>query len=59
MLVSEYDKFVTETDQYRDNSDEERQKIALYGLVGEIGSLVSAVKKTSTFRRWEPNLEYS
>ncbi len=45
MLVSEYDKFVTETDQYRDNSDEERQKIALYGLVGEIGSLVSAVKK--------------
>jgi len=45
MKVSEYDEFVRRTDQSKDRSLGERKAIALYGLVGEIGSLVSAVKK--------------
>ena len=45
MKVVDYDNFVRRTDQYKDRSVEDRQNIALYGLVGEIGSLMSAVKK--------------
>lgn len=45
MLVSEYDRFVQTTDQYKNRTPTERRDIALYGLVGEIGSLVAAVKK--------------
>lgn len=45
MLVSAYNEFVKKTDQYKDKTPAERRAIALYGIVGEIGSLVSAVKK--------------
>jgi len=45
MLVSDYDTFVRQTDQYAERSPEDRQTIAIFGLVGEIGSLISAVKK--------------
>ena len=45
MLVTEYNNFVLETDQYTNKQPKERQEIALYGLVGEIGSLLSAIKK--------------
>jgi NTP pyrophosphatase (non-canonical NTP hydrolase) len=43
--VTEYDKFVHRTDQSKDRSLGERRAISLYGLVGEIGSLLSAIKK--------------
>ena len=39
MKVSEYDLFVHETDQYHDSD------VALYGIAGELGSVVSAVKR--------------
>lgn len=45
MLVSEYDAFVKESEQYADKADAERKAISIFGLVGEIGSLISAVKK--------------
>lgn len=45
MLVSEYDTFVRATDQSAEKSLEDRWDIAIYGLVGEIGSVLSAVKK--------------
>lgn len=45
MKQDEYDAFVRRTDQYAKRSPKERHAVALYGLVGEIGSLVSAVKK--------------
>jgi NTP pyrophosphatase (non-canonical NTP hydrolase) len=45
MLVSEYDAFVRETEQYADKSDSDRKAISIFGFVGEIGSLISAVKK--------------
>lgn len=45
MLVVEYSKFVRKTVQYADKSPDEQRKIALYGLIGEIGSLLSAAKK--------------
>jgi NTP pyrophosphatase (non-canonical NTP hydrolase) len=45
MRATDYDKFVRSTDQYATKRPEERHAIALYGLVGEIGSLLSAVKK--------------
>lgn len=45
MLVTDYNRFVTETDQYRSSSLDERREIAIYGIAGEIGSLVSAIKK--------------
>ncbi|WP_454758513.1 hypothetical protein [Caulobacter segnis] len=45
MKVVDYDQFVRRTDQYQSRSAEDRQNIALYGLVGELGSLMSAVKK--------------
>lgn len=62
MLVADYNNFVAKTDQYKDRPEKERRNIALYGLVGEIGSLVSAVKKQllaeSGAQNWdEPNDE--
>lgn len=45
MKVIDYDAFVRRTDQNSDRSQDDRENIALYGLVGEIGSLMSAVKK--------------
>lgn len=45
MNVSEYDALVHRTDQSKGRTVAERRGIALYGLVGEIGSLVSAIKK--------------
>jgi len=45
MKVAEYDLFVRRTDQYAGKSPQERHAVAVYGLVGEIGSLISAVKK--------------
>lgn len=45
MLVTEYDAFVRATDQSAEKSPEDRWDIATYGLVGEIGSVLSAVKK--------------
>jgi NTP pyrophosphatase (non-canonical NTP hydrolase) len=45
MRVSDYDAFVRATDQYSHRLPAEREEIAIYGLVGEIGSLVSAIKK--------------
>lgn len=45
MKSSEYDAFVRRTDQSAKKPLGERRAIAMYGLIGEIGSLVSAVKK--------------
>jgi NTP pyrophosphatase (non-canonical NTP hydrolase) len=45
MLVAEYDAFVRATDQSAEKSLNDRWDIAIYGLVGEIGSVLSAVKK--------------
>jgi NTP pyrophosphatase (non-canonical NTP hydrolase) len=45
MKVTEYDEFVRRTDQSKARSVGERRAISLYGLVGEIGSLLSAIKK--------------
>ena len=39
MKAAEYDKFVRRTDQNATKPRKERHEIALYGLVGEIGSL--------------------
>ena len=46
MLVNEYIGLVSNTDQYTNFDPEIRKQISIYGLVGEIGSLTSAVKKT-------------
>lgn len=45
MNVADYNEFVRKTNQYASKPRSERYAIALYGLVGEIGSLVAAVKK--------------
>jgi len=45
MLVAKYNDFVQQTDQYKEKPKQNRYAIALYGLVGEVGSLISAVKK--------------
>lgn len=45
MLVLEYDAFVRKTEQYADKSTSDRKAISILGLVSEIGSLISAVKK--------------
>lgn len=45
MLIKSYAKFVTQTDQFRHKSKPERRRIAIYGLVSEIGSVLAAVKK--------------
>jgi NTP pyrophosphatase (non-canonical NTP hydrolase) len=46
MNVSGYHEFVRSTDQYAHRSPEDRWLIALYGVVGEIGSVGSAIKKS-------------
>lgn len=45
MLVTDYDAFVRRTDRNASRDRADRFDIAIYGLVGEIGSLMSAVKK--------------
>lgn len=45
MKVADYDEFVCNTNQYASKPQKERRAIALYGLVGEIGSLAAAAKK--------------
>lgn len=45
MNIADYDAFVRRTVQYHAKSNNEGRKIALYGLVSEIGSLIAAVKK--------------
>lgn len=45
MRIADYHKFVRSTDQYATKSSALRSEIAMYGLVGEIGSVVAAVKK--------------
>jgi len=44
MLIADYAQFVEESDLTK-NKIEERREIALYGLAGEIGSLIAAIKK--------------
>lgn len=44
MLIRTYSEFVSSTDLSRDRP-EARFHIAVYGLVGEVGSLVAAIKK--------------
>lgn len=45
MKVTEYDAFVRRTNQFTTKPKLEQRSIAFYGLVGEVGSLVAAVKK--------------
>lgn len=45
MNAEQYHDFVRQTDQYAKRSLTDRRLIALYGVVGEIGSLGAAVKK--------------
>ena len=45
MKVSQYHDFVRSTEQYAERSPDDRRLIALYGVVGEIGSVGSAIKK--------------
>ena len=45
MKIAEYDAFVRETNQFLNKPKDEQWRIALYGVVSEIGSLVAAVKK--------------
>ncbi|CAM3467013.1 hypothetical protein [Thalassospira profundimaris] len=45
MLVSDYNNFVHCTEEYQNKDTKSRRDIALYGLIGEIGSIVSALKK--------------
>lgn len=55
--VADYDVFVRRTDQYKERAPAERREISLYGLVGEIGSVCSAIKKKllaeSGIARWD------
>lgn len=45
MLIKAYANFVVRTDQFRHKPNSERRRIAIYGLVSEIGSVLAAVKK--------------
>lgn len=45
MLIARYAKHVQESDQFKERPLEERRRIAIYGLVSEVGSVISAVKK--------------
>ena len=45
MKVSQYHDFVRSTEQYAERSPDDKRLIALYGVVGEIGSVGSAIKK--------------
>jgi len=45
MLVSDYDRFVQQTDNTQEKSKSERRDIATFGLAAEIGSVTAAIKK--------------
>ena len=45
MLVSDFQHFVDESDQFKECLPNKRLEIAIQGLMSEIGSVVSAVKK--------------
>jgi len=45
MFANEYDAFVDKTDLNRKKTFEKREDISIYGLVGEMGSLASTVKR--------------
>ena len=45
MLVSDYDRFVQQTDKTLGKSQSERRDIATFGLAAEIGSVTAAIKK--------------
>lgn len=45
MKISTYDRFVADTDQAAEKPKAVRWDIAIYGLAGEIGSLLAAIKK--------------
>ncbi len=45
MDIDEYQQLVLSTDQSKPASPEDRKKIMVYGLIGEIGSVVSELKK--------------
>jgi len=45
MQIKHYAKVVARTDQFKALTREKRREIAIFGLVSEIGSLVSAIKK--------------
>lgn len=45
MLVSDYDRFVQQTDKTQGKSQSERRDIAIFGLAAEIGSVTAAIKK--------------
>jgi NTP pyrophosphatase (non-canonical NTP hydrolase)/phosphopantetheinyl transferase (holo-ACP synthase) len=45
MLIQTFASHVKETVEFADKTTEERRRIAIYGLVSEIGSVLSAVKK--------------
>ena len=47
MLVSAFDTFVRGSDQSVGKPEETRRDIATYGLAGEIGSVISAIKNAS------------
>lgn len=50
ILIARYAKHVEKTDQFKDRSIKDRRRISIHGLVSEIGSVVSAVKKQ---KLWE------
>jgi NTP pyrophosphatase (non-canonical NTP hydrolase) len=54
MLVNDFIEFVSKTDQSLGMAHDDRRDIALYGLVGEIGSLFSAIKKAKLARNGSP-----
>jgi NTP pyrophosphatase (non-canonical NTP hydrolase) len=45
MQIAKYNDFVKQTNPYADQTRADRLATALYGLVGEIGSVTSAIKK--------------
>jgi NTP pyrophosphatase (non-canonical NTP hydrolase) len=45
VLVSDYDRFVQQTDKTNGKSTPERRDIAMFGLAAEIGSVTAAIKK--------------
>ena len=45
MLIARYAQLVDETDQFKGLPVQERRRISIYGLVSEVGSVISAVKK--------------
>lgn len=61
MLVASFQDFVRSTDQTKKESEATRRDIAVYGVVGEVGSLISAVKKRMLSEDgvdlWEANRE--